>query len=103
MLIAEAETEAETEAEDMTREKAEGIEIARAEEKAKSRAKDDMIKQVWREKSLRAETRGVEPETKSAVSEAQVRAKVETDIESIVKRTRAAAKAKKKADLLLKR
>ena len=57
-----------------------------------------MIKQVWRAKSLRAETRGVKPETKSAVSEAQVRAKAETDIESIVKRTRAAAKAKKKAN-----
>ena len=57
-----------------------------------------MIKQVWRAKSLGAETRGVKPETKSAVSEAQARAKAETDIESIVKRTRAAAKAKTKAN-----
>ena len=57
-----------------------------------------MIKQVWRAKSLVAETRGVKPKTKSAVSEAQVRAKAETDIESIVKRTRAAAKAKTKAN-----
>ena len=62
-----------------------------------------MIKQVWRAKSLGAETRGVKPETKSVVSEAQARAKAETDIESIVKRTRAAAKAKTKANLLLKR
>ena len=57
-----------------------------------------MIKQVWRETSFGAKTRGVKPETKSAVSEAQVRAKAETDIESIVKRTRAAVKAKKKAN-----
>ena len=57
-----------------------------------------MIKQVWRVKSLGAETRGVKPETKSAVSEAQVRSKAETDIESIVKRTRADAKAKTKAN-----
>ena len=56
-----------------------------------------MIKQVWRAKSLGAETRGVKPETKILVSEAQVRAKAETDIESIFKRTRAAAKAKTKA------
>ena len=84
-------------------EKAESIEIARAEEEEKATAEDDMIKQVWRAKSLGSETRGVEPETKSAVSEAQVRAKAETDIESIVKRTRAAAKAKTMANLLLKR
>ena len=57
-----------------------------------------MIKQVWRAKSLGAEMRGVKPETKSAVSEAQERAKVETDIDSIVKRTRFAAKAKTKAN-----
>ena len=57
-----------------------------------------MIKQVWRTKSLGAKTRGVKPETKSAVSEAQARAKAETDIESIVKRTRASAKAKTKAN-----
>ena len=57
-----------------------------------------MIKQVWRAKSFGADTRGVKPETKIAVSEAQVRAKAETDIESIVKRTRAAAKAKTKAN-----
>ena len=53
-----------------------------------------MIKQVWRAKSLGAETRGVKPETKSVVSEAQARAKAETDIDSIVKSTRAANKAK---------
>ena len=57
-----------------------------------------MIKQVWGAKSLGAETRGVKLETKSAVSESQARAKAETDIESIFKRTRAAAKAKKKAN-----
>ena len=57
-----------------------------------------MIKQVWRENSLGDETRGVKPETKSAVGEAQARSKAETDIESIVKRTRAAAKAKTKAN-----
>ena len=44
MLMAEAETEADTEADAMMREKAEGIEIARAEEEAKARAEDDMIK-----------------------------------------------------------
>ena len=80
------------------REMAEDIERARAEEEAKARAEDDMIKQVWRANSLGAETRGVEPETKSAVSEAQARSKAETDIESIVKRTRTAAKAKTKAN-----
>ena len=62
MLMAEAETEAETEAdteaEAMMREKAEGIEGARAEEEEKSRTEDDMIKKVWREKSLGAEMRG---------------------------------------------
>ena len=42
--------------------------------------------------------RGVKPETKSAVSEAQTRAKAETDIRGIVKRTREAAKSKKKAN-----
>ena len=72
--------EADTEAEDMMREKAEGIDIRRAEEESKARAEDDMIKQVWRAKSLGAETRGVKPEIKSVVSEAQVRAKAETDI-----------------------
>ena len=82
----------------MIREKAEGIERVRAEEEAKTRAEDDMIKQVWGAKSLGAETRGFKPEAKSAVSEAQVRAKAETDIESIVKRTRAPAKSKTKAD-----
>ena len=78
----------------MMREKAEGIERTRAEEEAKSRPEDDVIKQVWREKSLGAETRRVKPETKIAVRKAQARAKAETYIESIVKRTRAAAKAK---------
>ena len=58
MLITEAETEADTEAEAMMREKSEGIERARSEEEAKARAEDDMIKQVWRAKSLGAETRG---------------------------------------------
>ena len=70
----------------------------RAEEEANARAEDDMIKQVWKAKSPGAETRGVKPETKSAVSEAQSRDKAETDIESIVKRTRSAAKAKTKAN-----
>ena len=41
---------------------------------------------------------GVKPEIKSVVSEAQVRAKAETDIESIFKRNRAVAKAKTKAN-----
>ena len=50
------------------------------------------------ENSLGAETKEVNPETKSAVSEAQVRPKEETDIESIVKRTRAAYKGKTKAN-----
>ena len=95
--MAEAETESDTEAEAMMREKAEGIERVRAVGEAKSRAENDMIKQVWREKYLVAKTRVVNPETKSAVSEAQVSAKAETDIESIVKRTRDAAKAKTKA------
>ena len=49
-------------------------------------------------KVLWAETRGVKPETKIAVSEAQARAKAGNDIESIVKRQRAAAKAKTKAN-----
>ena len=78
--MAEAETEADTEAEAMMREKAEGIERARAEEEAKARAEYDMIKQVWSSKSLGAKTRGVKPETKSAVNEAQSRYKAETDI-----------------------
>ena len=42
--------------------------------------------------------RGVKPETKSAVSGDQARDKVETDIESMVKRARAATKAKTKAN-----
>ena len=98
MLMAEAENKDDTEAEATMREKAEGIERARAEEYEKSRAEDDMIKRVWRSKFLGAETRGVKSETKSAVSDAQARAKAETGIESIVKRTRAAAKAKTKAN-----
>ena len=98
MLMAEADTEADTEDEYMMREKAEGIERVRAEEESKARAKDDMIKQVWRAKSLGAETRGIKPETKSAVSEAQARSKAETDIDSIIKRTRAATKAKTKVN-----
>ena len=57
-----------------------------------------MIKQVWRAKSLGAEMRWVKPETKTTVSEAQARAKSETDIESIVKRTRASTKSKTKAN-----
>ena len=80
------------------REKAEGIERARSEEEAKARAEDDMIKQVWRGKSLGAETRGVRPKTKIAVSEDQARDKVETYIGSIVKRRSAAVKAKTKAN-----
>ena len=83
---------------------AKGIErmraVAKSREnvKAEVRDEDDMIKQVWRAKSLGAETRGVKPETKSAVSEDQARAKAETDIESIVKRKRAASTAKIKAN-----
>ena len=96
--MAEVETEANTEAEDMMREKAEVIERTRDEEEAKARAEDDMIKQVWRAKSLGAKTREVKPETKNAVSEAQARAKAETDIKSIFKRMRAASKAKTKAN-----
>ena len=96
--MTEADTEDDTEAEAMMREKAEGIERTRAEEESKSRAEDDMLKQVWRANSLGAETRGVKPETKIAVSEAQARAKAETDIESIVNRKRAAAKDKTKAN-----
>ena len=42
--------------------------------------------------------RGFKPEMKSAVSEAQLRSKAETDIRGIVDRTRAASKAKTKAD-----
>ena len=52
----------------MMREKAEVIERAMAEEEAKARDEDDMIKQVWRSNSLGAKTRGVKPETESAVS-----------------------------------
>ena len=80
------------------RDKSEGIDRARSEEEAKVRAEDDMIKQVWRAKSLGAETRGVKPDTKSVVSEDHARSKAETDIEAIVKRRRAAAKAKTKAN-----
>ena len=80
------------------KEKAEGIERSRAEEEGKLRAKDDMIKQVWRAKSLGVETRVVKPETKSVVSEAQARSKAETNIDSIVNRTRAVAKAKTNAN-----
>ena len=65
--------EAETVAEVMMRNKDEGIERARAEEEAKARDKDGMIKQVWREESLGAKTRRFKPETKSAGSEAQAR------------------------------
>ena len=54
----------------MIKEKAEVIERLKDEEEAKLRAKDDIIKQVWRAKSLGVETRGVKPDTKSAVSEA---------------------------------
>ena len=43
---------AETEAETMVREKAECIDIARAEAEAKARAEDYMRKQVWRAKFL---------------------------------------------------
>ena len=57
-----------------------------------------MIKQVWRAKSLGAKTRGVNPETKIVVSEAQARSKAETDIWGIVESTRAASKAKTKAN-----
>ena len=60
----------------------------RAEEEAKARGEDDMIKQLWRANSLGAEMRGVKPEMKSAVSEAQEMAKAETDISSIFKRKR---------------
>ena len=96
--------EAETKAESIMREKAKVIDRARAEAEAKARAEDDMRKQVWREKSLGLinsinrsyETRGVNLDTKSAVSESQSRAMEETDIKRIVKRTRAAAKAKKR-------
>ena len=82
----------------MIRDKDEGIEIVRAEEEAKARAEDDMIKKVWRAKSLGAKTRGVKHKMKIAVSEAQARAKTETDIESIFKRKRAATKAKTKGN-----
>ena len=96
--MAEAETETDTEAEAMMREKAEGIYRASSEEEAKSRAEDDMIKQVWREKSLGSKTRGVKPETKSAASEAQSRDKLETDLESIFNRKRSSDKSKTKAN-----
>ena len=55
--MAEDDNEADTEAEAMMREKAEGIERARDEEEEKSMAEDDMIEQIWRTKSLGAETR----------------------------------------------
>ena len=42
----------EADTEDTMREKAKGIERARAESKAKERAKDVMRKQVWKAKSL---------------------------------------------------
>ena len=42
--------------------------------------------------------RGVKPDTKSAVSEAQSRSKAETNIRGISERMRAAVKAKKKAN-----
>ena len=42
--------------------------------------------------------RGVKPETKIVVSESQTRYKAETNIRGIVERTRAAAKAKTKAN-----
>ena len=64
----------------MMREKAEVIETARYEEQENTRAEDDMIRQVWRSKPLGAETRNVKPDTKSAVSHAQARAKAETNI-----------------------
>ena len=80
------------------KEKAKCIERSRAEEEGKLRAKDDMIKQVWRAKSLGVETRVVKPETKSVVSEAQARSKAETNIDSIFNRTRAVAKAKTNAN-----
>ena len=60
-----------------------GIERAMAEAEAKSRAEYGMRKQVWRAKSLglrnstnsSAEIRGVKPDKKSAVGEAQAKAK----------------------------
>ena len=86
------------------REKAEVIETSRSEAESKSRAEDDMRKQLWRAKSLGlrnsknclAKTRGVKADTKSAFSEAQARAKTETDIRGIFDRTRAAAMDKTK-------
>ena len=65
----------------MMRDKAKVINRARAEEEAKARAEEVIIKQVWREKSLGAKTRRVKSQTKSAVNEAQERAKSETDKE----------------------
>ena len=44
--------EAETEAEAMIIYKSKGIYIVRSKAEAKARAKDDMIKQVWRANSL---------------------------------------------------
>ena len=44
--------------------------------------------------------RGFKPETKSLVSEAQARAKAETDIREIVEKTRASGKATKKGESL---
>ena len=52
LLMVEADTYADTEAEAIMIDKAECIEIARTEEESKARAEDDMIKQVWRAKSL---------------------------------------------------
>ena len=40
-----------------------------------------LLKKLWREKSLGADTRRVKAETKSVVSEAQARAKEEIGIE----------------------
>ena len=57
----------------MMKEKSEGIERARAEEEAKLRSKDDMIKQVLRANSLGVETSRVKPETKS-VAKAKTKA-----------------------------
>ena len=48
----------------MMKEKSKGIDRAKAEEEVKLRSKYDIIKQVWRAKSLGVETRGVKPETK---------------------------------------
>ena len=98
--------EADIEADAIIIDKAKGIERARAEAEANARDEDDMRKQAWREKSFglkssknsKAETRGVKPETKIVVSKAQARTKTESDIRGTVRRKRAAAKAKTKAN-----